>query len=65
MKMKFTRPVRESLAAELKKVSTYGGIGLGLLGYSSSSPKVLFGACVWWVVCQVAAHMLMSIQDED
>ena len=42
MKMKFTRPVRESLAAELKKVSTYGGIGLGLLGYSSSSPKVLF-----------------------
>ena len=65
MKMKFTQRVRDSFATEVKKVSTFGGIGLGLLGYSNNSPSILAGACLWWAVCQIGAHVLMSIQDED
>uniref|UniRef100_UPI0039F70AA2 hypothetical protein n=1 Tax=Sulfuriferula sp. GW6 TaxID=3345112 RepID=UPI0039F70AA2 len=65
MKLKFTRAVRESFAGELKKVSTFGGLGIGVLGYSANSPAILLGACGWWAVCQIAAHVLMSIQDVD
>ena len=66
MKMKFTRQVRESLATEIKKLSTYGGIGVSLIGfYSNSGPVVFFGTCAWWIVCQAAAHVLLSIEDKD
>lgn len=65
MKFKVTKAVRESLATELKKVSTFGGLGLGVLGYSTNSPVILVGASVWWGLCQIVAHMLLSIQDQD
>ena len=52
MRLRFNRDVRQSIAEELKKASTYGGIGLGLLGYSLNTPAVLLGAFVWWVVCR-------------
>jgi len=45
MKLRFNREVRKSIADELKKVSTLGGIGLGVLGYSISAPVVLLAAC--------------------
>ena len=63
MKFKFSKEVRQSFAGELKKVSTFGGAGIGVLGYATNSPIVLFGACVWWACCQIAAHVLMSIED--
>jgi hypothetical protein len=65
MKLKFSREVRMSAATEIKKVSTYGGIGLGALGFAAHSPLVLIGSGVWWLFCQVVAHVLMSIEDED
>lgn len=63
MKLKFSREVRMSAATEIKKVSTYGGIGIGILGYSANSPIALFASFVWWLVCQLLAHVLMSIED--
>jgi len=38
MRLKFNREVRKSIADELKKISTFGGIGLGVLGYSMTNP---------------------------
>ena len=65
MKLKFTCAVRESFAMEIKKVSTFGGAGLVFLGYTAKSASILAAACAWWVVCQFAAHVLMSIQDKE
>lgn len=64
MKLRFNRDVRKSIADELKKVSTFGGIGLGILGYSMNNPAVLFGAFCWWVSCQMIAAVLLAMEDE-
>ncbi|MFH0344371.1 MAG: hypothetical protein ACHBNF_20135 [Chromatiales bacterium] len=64
MKLRFNKEVRQSVAEELKKISTYGGLGLGLLGYSQSNGAILLGAFVWWVICQTIAHLLLSIEDD-
>jgi hypothetical protein len=42
MKLKFNKDVRKSIAEELKKVSNFGGVGLGFMGYSNNSPTVLW-----------------------
>ena len=44
MKLRFNKDVRKSIADELKKVSTVGGLGLGILGYSTNAPVLLLGA---------------------
>ena len=44
MKLRFNKDVRNSVAEELKKISTYGGLGLGVLGYSSNNVAIVFGA---------------------
>ena len=63
MKLRFNKDVRYSVAEELKKISTYGGLGLGVLGYSSNNAAIVFGAFAWWVICQTIAHLLLSIED--
>jgi len=63
MKLRFNKDVRGSVAEELKKISTYGGLGLGVLGYSNNSPAIVLGAFVWWVIRQTIAHLLLSIED--
>lgn len=65
MKLKFDREARLSLAGEIKKVSTFGGLGLGFFGYTENSPLMLVAASVWWVICQTIAHVIMSIEDKD
>ena len=65
MKLKFNREVRKSIADELKKVSTFGGIGLGVLGYSINAPLLLLGAFFWWIVCQIIATLLLAMEDES
>jgi len=64
MKFRFNREVRKSIAEELKKVSTFGGIGLGVLGYSTNDPTMLLGAFGWWVACQLIAALLLAMEDE-
>jgi hypothetical protein len=64
MKIRFNRDVRKSIADELKKVSTFGGIGLGVLGYSTNDPIMLLGAFGWWVSCQLIAALLLAMEDE-
>jgi len=64
MKLRFNREVRKSIADELKKVSTIGGIGLGVLGYSINQPIALVAAFVWWIVCQLIANLLLAVEDE-
>ena len=65
MNLKFNRDVRKSIAEELKKISNFGGVGLGFMGYSNNSPIVLLAAFVWWIICHSIAHILMSIEDEE
>lgn len=65
MKLKFNREVRKSIADELKKVSTFGGIGLGVLGYSLNAPVLLLGAFFWWIACQIIATLLLAMEDES
>jgi len=60
---KFNREVRKSVADELKKISTFGGIGLGVLGYSMTDPLIMLGAFVWWTICQIIANILLAIED--
>lgn len=64
MKLRFNRELRKSIADELKKVSTFGGIGLGVLGYSTNDPVMLLGAFAWWVSCQLIAALLLAMEDE-
>lgn len=64
MKFKITKEVRESIAGEVKKISSYGGIALGFFGYSASSPAIFLGAFLWWMACQTIAHLIMSIQQD-
>ncbi|MDO9225353.1 MAG: hypothetical protein Q8M09_18490 [Pseudomonadota bacterium] len=64
MKLRFNREVRKSIADELKKVSTIGGIGLGVLGYSINQPVALVAAFGWWIVCQLIANLLLAMEDE-
>ncbi len=52
------------MADEIKKASTFGGIGLGFLGYSMSSPTVFLGAFLWWISCQIVANLILAIEDE-
>ena len=63
MRVRFNRDVRKSIAEELKKVSTFGGIALGVLGYSMNEPFVMLGAFGWWIICQVIANLLLAIED--
>ena len=63
MKLKFNREVRKSVADELKKISTFGGIGLGVLGYSLTDSLIILGAFVWWIVCQIIANTLLAVED--
>jgi len=56
--------LRKSIADELKKVSTFGGIGLGVLGYSTNDPVLLLAAFAWWVLCQLIAALLLAMEDE-
>lgn len=63
MKLRFNREVRKSIADELKKVSSLGGIGLGVLGYSINAPIVLLGAFFWWIACQIIATLLLAMED--
>jgi hypothetical protein len=63
MKLRFNKEVRSSIVEELKKASTYGGIGLGLLGYSMNQSVVMLGAFIWWIACQVIAALLLAIED--
>jgi len=65
MKLKFNREVRKSIADELKKVSTFGGIGLGVLGYSINAPLILLSAFLWWIACQIIATILLAMEDES
>jgi len=53
-----------SVAEEPKKISTYGGLSLGVLGYSNNNAAIVFGALVWWVICQTIAHLRLSIGDD-
>jgi hypothetical protein len=63
MRLKFSREVRKSIADELKRISTFGGIGLGVLGYSMTNPLIMLGAFVWWTTCQIIANILLAIED--
>jgi len=63
MRIKFSREVRKSIADELKKISTFGGIALGVLGYSMTNPLIMLGASVWWTICQIIANILLAIED--
>src|SRR5205807_9462519 len=63
MRLKFSREVRKSIADELKRISTFGGIGLGVLGYSMTIPLIVLGAFVWWTICQIIASILLAIED--
>jgi hypothetical protein len=51
MRMRFNADVRRTIAEERRNVFTFGGIGLGVLGYSSNTPVILLGAFVWWIMC--------------
>ena len=64
MRLRFNKDVRKSVADEIKKASTFGGIGLGFLGYSMSSPTVFLGAFLWWISCQIVANLILAIEDE-
>ncbi|TMG70014.1 MAG: hypothetical protein E6H80_13270 [Betaproteobacteria bacterium] len=63
MRLKFSREVRKSIADELKKISTFGGLGLGVLGYSMTNPLIMLGAFVCWTICQIVANILLAIED--
>jgi len=63
MRLRFNKDVRTSIADELKKASTLGGIGLGVLGYSMRRPTVLLAAFLWWIVCQITANVLLAVED--
>jgi len=63
MRLKFSREVRKSIADELKRISTFGGIGLGVLGYSMTNSLIMLGAFVWWTICQIIANILLAIED--
>ena len=65
MKLRFNKVVRVSIADELKNASTYGGIGLGLLGYSTKAPAVLLAAFLWWIICQTIANPLLAMEDDE
>ncbi|MBI3344902.1 MAG: hypothetical protein HY028_08630 [Gammaproteobacteria bacterium] len=62
MKLRFNHEVRKSVAEELKKISTLGGIGLGILGYSLTDPLIMLGAFIWWVICQIIANLILAIE---
>jgi len=63
MKLKFNKEVRKSIADELKKVSTFGGIGLGVLGYSINAPLLLLSAFCGGLRCQIIATLLLTLED--
>lgn len=64
MKMRFNQEVRKSIADELKKISTIGGVGLGVLGYAINQPEALVAAFAWWILCQLIANLLLAMEDE-
>ena len=61
--MRFNKEVRTSVADELKKASTLGGVALGVLGYSMNRPLVLLSAFLWWIACQIIANILLALED--
>ena len=52
-----TKEVRTSIADELKKVSAWGGVALGVLGYSMSNLWVILAAFIWWIARQIIANI--------
>jgi hypothetical protein len=62
MKLRFNREVRKSIAGELKKVSAFGGVGLGVLGYSINAPLILLRAFLCWIACQIIATLLLALR---
>jgi len=64
MRLRFNHDVRHTIASELRKISTFGGIALGVLGYSSGSPVILAGAFLWWVGCQTLSAILLAMEDD-
>jgi hypothetical protein len=65
MQFRFNREVRSTIAAELRKVSTFGGIALGFLGYSAAAPILVLGAFVWWIACQMLSALLLGMEEEE
>ena len=65
MKLRFNREVRQTVAAELRRVSTFGGIAIGVLGYSTDAPIIVLGAFFWWVGCQTVSALLLALEDEE
>lgn len=65
MKLKFSEKVRVSLAIEIKKVASYGGLAASIFGYSTKSVVMFLVAIIWWLVCQGAAHFLLAMKDEE
>lgn len=65
MKLRFNEEVRKTIAAELRRVSTFGGIAIGVLGYSTNAPIVLLGAFFWWVACQTVSAFLLALEDDE
>ncbi len=65
MQFRFNQEVRKAVSEELRKVSTYGGIALGALGYSTGAPETLAGAFVWWVGSQALAMYFLGLEDEQ
>ncbi len=63
MRLRFNKEVRTSIADELKKVSAWGGVALGVLGYSMSNPWVMLAAFLWWIACQIIANILLAMED--
>ena len=65
MKLRFNQELRQTIAAELRKVSTFGGIAIGVLGYSTDAPIVVLGAFFWWVACQTVSALLLALEDDE
>lgn len=65
MKLRFNKEVRRTIAAELRRVSTFGGIAIGVLGYSTNEPVVVLGAFLWWVACQTLSALLLALEDDE
>lgn len=65
IRLRFNADVRRTVAAELRRVSTFGGIALGVLGYTTNEPITLFGAFVWWVACQTLSALLLALEDDE
>ena len=65
MRLRFSKKVRESLAAEFKRVAWIGGAVFSALGWSISSGAVATAVVLWWLVAQGIAHLVLAVEDAD